>query len=219
MGLLAAACLFVTFKGQPAGEERWALVAAKEQALLDARRVFVDPAEVVELKKDQAVYVRILDLRPESDYDLFHLSQSTRVALGDLTRGAVWRAIQSAPENTVFFVVASGEALATRAFKVLRGMGVPNVYIIAGGINGWLAHYHPPICVAEKRPTSSDDEPGYAFRYAVGDRIDAARPESLARWPAPCEPQGAAHTPTDTTVAFERKVQLQRKAVVKGGCG
>ncbi len=220
-GALLALSIVLIARGQPEGERRFALVAAEEQPRLDGRRVYVSPAEVVELRKDPTLRVRILDLRSESDFNLFHLARSTRVSAGDRSAHAFVSGLQTAPDNTVFFLVGNGEEEATRAFRQLRPLGVNNLYIIEGGLNRWLDLYPAPSCVADRRPEASGEEPRYAFRLAVGDRIEAAHPGAVQRdAPIGCEAPGeATRLAAVNAIPFERKVLLQKKRVVRGGCG
>jgi len=217
-GALLALALVVAIKGQPTIEDRYSWIAEEAEQQLRDRAVFVDPAEVVDLKKDFAVSVEILDLRSEAEFNLFHIAGARRIDPGDVRDPSFVRALLAVPDNTVTFLVSSVEDDAVRAWRDLRAQGVLNLYVIAGGIEGWLERYPPPSCVAERNPSGA-----MVWRYAVGDRIPAAHP--FARWkdpPLPCavatvgEP---AHGEGVVTPGYVKKVKLQRKVAAKGGCG
>jgi uncharacterized protein len=230
--VLIGLSLVLIMQGQPSAQDRWNSIAAREDIKLAQRDVYVHPAEVVELEKDPTLYVRILDVRSESDYNLFHLGGSERVvpeSLADAGRIRQWLA---APENTVFFVVANGEVDATRAWKLLRASGLLNLYIIEGGINRWLTLYPPGPCVAERVEGGGDtrfERLAYWFHVAVGERIHSAHPYSIQTEPySICSGEsgqgngadGNGHNPAAAPrYDFVRKVKLQRKVAVKGGCG
>lgn len=115
-----------------------------------------------------------------------------------------------------------------------------NLYIIEGGINGWLDAYPPHPCVAERsaegdamRASSEGtlDEPlAWSFSASVGERIPSAHPEVFRRDPAPDCSRGDSLAPpaarawfdgraSEPIPSFTRKVALQRKVLPKGGCG
>ena len=63
-GLLALAVLTAAI-GQPSAEDRWKRIASDGDRQLRDRDVFVHPPEVVDLKKNAALFVSVLDLRDE----------------------------------------------------------------------------------------------------------------------------------------------------------
>ena len=82
------------------------------------------------------------------------------------------------PPTTVTFLVGNGEAAALAAWKHLTAQGVPNLYVIEGGVNRWLERYPVDACVAE-RVGKADGRDGQAWRflYATGSTQPAAWPE------------------------------------------
>ena len=229
-GVLLLLAIFTAFKGQPAVEDRWNWMAAEKQPMIDNREIYVEPAEVVELKKDITVLVDIIDLRSEAEYNLFHLSESRRVDAGRAVSPAFVRSLLAAPDNAVVFLLANGEKSATDVWKQLKAQGVLNLYIVAGGINGWLERYPLPECVARKKAGAVEDEPAYDFSYAVGEHNASAHPylPRFDKLPA-CviSVQKNSDSPANSTY-FEaesaehlkdRKVKLSKKVVAKGGCG
>jgi rhodanese-related sulfurtransferase len=224
VGLVALGFL-LAFRGQPSAEEKWHFVAAREGAKLERREAYVNPAEVVELEKDPTLYVRILDVRDESDYNLFHLTGSERLSPETIAAPGVVRSLISVPENTVYFLVSNDEEAATRAWQLLKGSGLLNLYIVEGGINRWLAMYPLDPCVARRREGGGHpgrEELNFEFQLAVGERDDSAHPYTVHREPfAPCpvRSDGQSHIASFPDYRFVRKVQLERKVAVKGGCG
>jgi hypothetical protein len=226
---LVAVAAAVMVKGQPTTDERWRWISAKAGAELDGRAVFSDPREVVELKKDLSVYVNVIDLRSEADFNRFHLEGARRVPASGVEDAAFVRELLGAPEGTITFLVANGEAPAVEAWKRLRALGALNLYIIDGGINRWLELYPLPACVAEATGKASGADPlNYAFRYAVGERAQSAHPQLDRREPLPAgcpmPDVTAAHGEhvvhaTPPAPAYTKKVKLQKKTSAKGGCG
>jgi rhodanese-related sulfurtransferase len=229
-GVLFAVAGAAAIVGQPSADRRWELQAAELQPRLEDRAVYVHPMEVAELTQDTAIYVRVLDLRPQRQFNWFHLRNATRVTLDRLRDPAYAKSLKALPANTVLFTVSNDDVLAAEGWRLLAAQGVPNVYVVEGGINRWLTIFPPPPCLAAPRsgPRAVED-PAFAFFRSVGDCCNSAYPEvKHKQLPVDCylgaHPDSAAHSgagtraPDAPEVPFERKVQLQKKAAVRGGC-
>jgi rhodanese-related sulfurtransferase len=219
--LLALGAGLALLHGQPDGDARFAQ-SPELQKLVAERAVFVSPAEVVALRKDLNLRVDVLDLRDEPAFNLFHVAHAERVVDAELEQHERLRAMQEAGPNVVTFLVGESEAEALSAFRRLRTQGVLNLYVIDGGMERWLELYPAPACVASR------GAPGerWRFRYATGASLPSASPElPFSRsFRVPCEhdegePAREAHGFGWPEHAFERRVKLQTKALVKGGCG
>ncbi|MGC4000912.1 MAG: rhodanese-like domain-containing protein [Anaeromyxobacter sp.] len=226
-GALLLAAAAVAANGQPTPQQVFARLGPAAQAELESRAVVVDPAEVVALRKDLTVQVVVLDLRDEHQFLLFHVGGARRVGPEQLLAPGTVKQLLDQPASTVTFLVGTGEAQALEAWKGLKGLGVPNLYVIEGGMNGWLERYAVPTCVAAPSTAAAagaSDVPRWQFAHATGDQLPASWPE-LSRSGAfrtPCgEPiaQGGHEGITWPEHAFTKKVKLQTRTVVKGGCG
>jgi hypothetical protein len=229
-GALLAASLVLVVRGDPTPGERWSWTAPEVKRSVEERAVFVHPAEVVALRGDLSVRTQILDLREERDFNLFHLGGARRVDAGALLRAPELDRLLEKPATTVTFLAANGEAAALDAWKGLRALGVQNLYVVEGGMNRWLELYAVPACVAERAAAPAagghGDAPAFRFAYATGDTQPAAWPERRASrsFRTPCgsalssqaEGHGGASWPS---YDFTKRVKLQSKAAVKGGCG
>jgi rhodanese-related sulfurtransferase len=227
--LLAVAGL-AALRGQPSADRRWELVAADNAAKLETRAVYADPREVAELAQDTGVYTRILDLRSEAHYNLFHPKHAVNLSPNELRDPAILKSLRALPANTAVFTLSNDEAVATEGWRLLVAEGVQNVYIVEGGINGWLTTFPPLPCLAEaKEGPRKPESLAFTFFRAVGDCCDSARPEiSYRRLPFDCylsaNPASPGHSAagvvaTPAAAEFEHKVKLTKRAVVKGGCG
>jgi hypothetical protein len=222
---LAGLAVVVLARGQPGPEKRWSFMAPEAQKRIDDRSIFVSPAEVVALRQDPAVTVRVLDLRSEHDFNLFHLGGAERVDSAQLMSPAILRPLQEQLASSVTFLVGNGETAALAAYKAVKSQGVTNLYVIEGGVNRWLELYPVPECVAERPPglVAIGDTLAYRFAYAAGESLPAARPELLVsqQFRAPCGDWMAASKRHSAWSAhtFTKKVQLEVKKIVKGGCG
>ena len=121
----------------------------------------IHPAELVELRRDLTLSVRVLEVRDEADFNRFHLSGSRRISLGDTEDPGVVRQLLAESDRTVWVVVGNRERAATEAWKRLVAQGLVNVYILDGGIAGWLGAYPLDPCIARadaaRTPAEDDD--------------------------------------------------------------
>ena len=189
--------------GQPTVEDRWNSVAEEKEALLIERAVQIHPGELLELIHDDKLRVVMLDVRNEVDYNLFHILDSTHVSLSEITNPEFVEQLHLEPANTVFVTMSNDEAQATEAWKLLQAESVPNVYLLEGGINNWVAIFGDDDLTSKFNKGAGDDELYYIFDTAVGSRYAAAEPDPHAQ-----------------ELEFEHKVQLETKrAPTSGGCG
>jgi rhodanese-related sulfurtransferase len=222
-GTLIAAAVLVAVIGQPSPDQRWNR-SPKLQELVRSRAIFVDPAEVAALRKDIGVEVQVIDLRSEHDFNLFHVGEARRADPETLETPEALKALRDRPTASVAFLVSNGEEVALGAWKRLQALGVPNLYVIEGGMNHWLERYPVPTCVGT-RIAAAAEEPRWQFAYATGASLPSAWPEleTSRGFKVPCEEPishaAAEHGARWPTVAFTKRVKLQSKAAVKGGCG
>jgi rhodanese-related sulfurtransferase len=174
-----AAATGLLLKGQPTLEDKLQARAPELEARLKAREVQIDPAELLDVLNNYNTGLRILDVRDEADYNLFHIVDSVRVTPGQI-RDPAW--VRTLPAETVFVLVSNDEQRAAGAWKLLAVQNVPNLYLLAGGINAWLDLYSgkpakagvPGDAVAGGR---ADDHLRHRFSAALGSRHPAADPD------------------------------------------
>jgi uncharacterized membrane protein YedE/YeeE/rhodanese-related sulfurtransferase len=228
-GGLAAASLVLALRGSPTPADLWGRASADVRRLVDERAVFVDPAEVVALRKDLSVQTAILDLRDEHDFNLFHIGGARRTSPDALLSRAGYKPLLDATASTVTFLVGNGEASALSTWKALKALGVPNLYVLEGGINRWLERYPLPECVATRVavPAVDADPLAYRFFLAAGEGAPPARPElptsrsfrTSCVLPVSTLAEHGSHEIAWPEYAFTKRVKLQTKVAVKGGCG
>jgi rhodanese-related sulfurtransferase len=222
---ILAVAVVVAIKGQPTLTQRWARMSAQEEAKLDQRDVYVHPGEVADLMANAGMAVSILDVRAEQDFNLFHLANAHRVDPAEVASPAFLSALKQAAEGTVFFLVSNDERDATAAYKTLRSAGAMNLYIVEGGINGWLDAFGIDPCVATPLPKGAieTEQLRYAFARAIGEKTAAAHPGCPCKeLPVACDrpatelAEGHEHA---AKPAYTPKVKLQKKSKPHGGCG
>lgn len=198
--LVAIATIII---GQPTNADRWAKLEASEGARLANREVQIHPAELLSVIHDTSLNVIMLDVRDEADFNLFHIQDAQHVAAAEVI--ALAPALLEEPANTVIVVMSNDEAAATTAWQQLKAESVPSVYILEGGINGWLATFATEEFKAEAtRAAVGSDELGYEFAAALGSRYEFAEPDP--------------HNYEE--LLFTPKVKLEiKRGASGGGCG
>lgn len=200
-GALTLAAVAVMVIGQPTTADRWNVISAEKEQLLQDRAVQIHPGELLATMHEHKVKLIMLDVRSEADYNLFHLRDARRVDFEELPELA--SEFQLEPSNTVFVLMSNGETAATEAWKILAAESVPNIYILEGGINAWLAVFAEEDQGIQSLSISVDDHYQYIFNAALGSGYHAARPH-----------------PEDYQLEYTPKIQLQnRKGPSGGGCG
>jgi rhodanese-related sulfurtransferase len=174
--LIGAGLLLVR---EPSLETKLARIEPDLNAKLKGRQVQIDSAELVDLTYNFNTGLRIIDVRDEAEYNLFHIMDAQHATLAEF-RDSEW--VKRLPEETVFVLVSNDEKRATEAWKLLSAQGVLNLYILEGGINYWLDLYDPKTetLSQEKSPAprpKGDDTLRHKFTAALGSRHPAADPD------------------------------------------
>ena len=197
--VLAAVLLVI---GQPTNEDRWKGIAAENQPKLEQREVQIAPAELLKNMNDSKIKMVLLDVRDERYFNLFHIQGAMHVPLDQVQDKAA--ELQFELANTVFVTISNDEVAATEAWKTLKAESVPNIYILEGGINAWLATYGGDSFTEEDKVSMRQaDQLAYKFHAATGSRHPAAEPV-----------EGFLD------LKFEPKIILElKRAPTTGGCG
>lgn len=201
LALLAAALgVGLAIRGEPGPEELARMKRAALDARIETRAVHLDPAEVLELVHDRRVPVDLFDLRSEADYNLFHLLDAQRVPPERFADPARWPRMRPL---ALKILIANDEAEAERVWRWLEASGVRGAYVLAGGVNLWLAVFRDGQEGA--RPAAEGDgRLRHRFEAALGARHPFARPERSAV----------------AGRAFEEKAEMLTTVVeLAGGCG
>ena len=199
--LLVAGTVLVM--GQPDAADKWAQIAPEKEAVLASRAVQIHPGELLGSLGDDKLNVVMLDVRPEADYNLFHLRGARNVAPDELP-ALVPQLLAEPAGSTVVALMSNDEAAASAAWKMLTAESVPNVYILEGGVNNWIKTFAATDPAITPTPSpGGDDRMDYEFAAALGGRYEAARPN-----------------PREWELEFTPKIQLQRqRSPSGGGCG
>ncbi len=202
-GFPVLAALLVLVLGDPTPAEKWNRIALEKEALLSARAVQIHPGELLASIADDTLRVIMLDVRPETDYNLFHIQGARRADLDEIHGIAQELLLDPNINQTVIVVMSNDETAATEAWKMLQAESVPNVYILSGGVNNWLSIFAAEEEGIEPHPDAGDDQLRYTFTAARGANWEAANP-----------------FPHEWELEYEPKIKLERKkGPSSGGCG
>lgn len=171
---------------------------------LARREMQISPAELFTTLHDQKLKPVMLDVRPEAQYNLFHIRGAQNIQVSELPTYAKELIAEYAP-NRVIVVMSNDETNATQAWKVLVAERVSNVYILEGGLNNWIAFFGAEDRNIEGKVASpANDQLEYIFPAALGDRYECSDPSPIKF----------------EELEFEPKIQLQLKRDKSGGgCG
>ena len=210
---LFALAVGVVLIGSPSIEERYNKlefsremdkqnVTLNGDAMLEQRLVQITPAELFKTVYNQNVNLIMLDVRPESDYNLYHLNGALNVPLDKLP-GIIPDLLTEPPANSVFVLMSNDETAATEAWKQLVASSVPNVYILEGGINNWIAFFGENEDF-QSASSVAEDQLGYIFQAALGSSYES------------CDPDPTRYEELE----FEARIKLELKRDKSGGgCG
>ncbi|MBI5839429.1 MAG: YeeE/YedE family protein [Chloroflexi bacterium] len=211
---LLAAAVFVVVIGSPSLEDKYNKLTFHREVeglqvtytaddMLANRLVFITPAEAFKSKYNQAMKPVYLDVRSEADYNLYHIEDAVNVPLDRLTE-VIPVLLSEPPANTVFILMSNDETAAIEAWKTLVASSVPNVYILEGGVNNWIAFFGADDESLQPAPQASDDQLKFIFPAALGDRYESCSP-------SPIEYEN---------LEFVSKIKLELKRDKSGGgCG
>jgi len=171
--------------------------------MLENRLVFITPAEAFHSKYNQSINPVYLDVRSESDYNLYHMEDAVNIPMESI-EDVVPVLLTEPPANTVYIVMSNDETAAVDAWKILVASTVPNVYILEGGVNNWIAFFGAEDEALQSAPNPAPDQLAYIFPAALGDNYES------------CDPSPVEYEDLE----FEEKIVLELKRDKSGGgCG
>jgi rhodanese-related sulfurtransferase len=201
-GTLLASAFVVMWIGQPDTNDRWHDLEDEKAPLLADRSVQIHPGEVLTLMRDDRINLVLLDVRDESDYNLFHILDAANVPTHKIPSHL--NDFRGKAANTVFVVMSNDEKAATEVWKTMVAESVLNVYILEGGLNNWITTFaEADFKTANALVTHKDDVLAYTFSSALGSRYPMANPN-----------------PDVFQLEYTPKVKLQgARGGKSGGCG
>jgi hypothetical protein len=144
-----------------------------------------------------------VDVRSESDYNLYHIEGAVNVP-AERVDEVIPLLLSEPPTNSVFILMSNDETAAVDTWKTLVASAVPNVYILEGGVNNWIAFFGTENEPLRAVQNPAPDQLAYVFPAALGDRYES------------CDPNPIEYEDLE----YEAKIELQLKRDKSGGgCG
>jgi len=200
-GALLLVGAVVMLIGQPTSADRWDKIAFESEAKLAAREVQIHPGELLDTMHNHKLKLIMVDVRSESEYNLFHIENALNIPLEKLAASMADFHLEQS--NVVFVLMSNDEEAATQAWRQLVADSVINVYILEGGINNWISVFGEYDTAIQPKPTATPDALDYAFTAAMGSNYHAARPQ-----------------PGEIKLEYTPKIKLDTQTGPKGGgCG
>ncbi len=222
-GALFALALVVVFIGNPSTEDKYVKatitrtmpevqadgtvkeiqVKYSAEAALAQRLVQITPEELFKTRYDQTVILTMIDVRLEADYNLFHVHGAINLPSAEL-KSHIPDLLTTSAVNAIYVVMSNDETLATQAWRLLTAEGLPNVYLLEGGINHWITVFGETDPEILPISVTTDETLKFQFPSALGDRYECSDPSPIE----------------NEHIEFEPKIQLQIKRDKSGGgCG
>jgi rhodanese-related sulfurtransferase len=167
---------------------------------IEGREIYVQLGVALHTMHDHKINLVMLDVRDEADLNLFPIGDARRVELDELQK--IVPELHLGPANTVFILMSNDEVSSTEACTVLVAESVPSVYVLEGGVNGWLATFAEEEPGIAPLPLAADEKLEDVFAAALGAACKAAAPD-----------------PDHDQFEVEPKIKLEmRGAPTGGGC-
>ncbi len=136
-GILLAVAALVWTIGQPDPIRKWKIMEKKYSGQLATRAVFIHPLEYVKTNNESTIKLITLDLRPNKDFEAFHLSGSENVKMDDLFNAKFVSPLAQLPPQGVVVLIANNDTISIKAWQYLKVQGVINLYILENGLHNW----------------------------------------------------------------------------------
>ena len=137
--VLATGALLAGDAHPPAASEARRRMLADE---IEREGDHVTALELAAWIRDRRPGLRVIDVRPDSEYRAYHVPTAERMTLADVV-AARW------PAGGTVVLYSEGGAHAAQAWVLLRGAGVRDVYFLRGGILEWQDEVMQPATSTE----------------------------------------------------------------------
>jgi len=198
-GLAVCSATAIALIGQPTLQDKVQASAGELDTVIQSRSIHLDPAEVNQLMHDSQVRLQLLDVRPEAAFNVFHLRDARRVGLADMHQLASHPKFDT---KALKVFIAADEADAEQAWRYATAAGIPNIYVLEGGVNLWLTVFRDQETQARTADAGRALKAG--FYAALGDRVAFAFPALAA---------------SEGRVFDSKAKRLSKATKPAGGCG
>jgi rhodanese-related sulfurtransferase len=132
---LGVGAMFVSDPQPPAASEAGRRLLATE---IEREADHVTALELAAWIRERRPRLRVVDVRPDSEYQAYHVPTAERMSLAEVAEAPF-----TAGETVVLY--SEGGAHAAQAWVLLRGSGMRDVYFLRGGILEWMDEVMQPM--------------------------------------------------------------------------
>jgi rhodanese-related sulfurtransferase len=140
---------------------------------------YFTPDEVADLLVNKDPSIQLIDIRPQDEYDKFHLTGAINIPLSDLLNDEYKDLLDQDVKQNIFYSNSTVDA--NEAWMITRQLGYLNNYVLMGGLNYWAETIMNPIPPANTTP--DEEIAKYHFRMGAGQALGGAQPESTLETP------------------------------------
>ncbi len=160
---------------------------------------YFSPDEVADLLINKDPSIQLIDVRPQDEFDKFHLPGAINIPIADLLNDEYRDVLDQDVKQNILY--SNGTINANEAWMITRQLGYLNNYVLMGGLNYWAETIMNPIPPAN---TSPDEEIAkYQFRKGAGTALGGGKLEEA----------------DETSVKIDKPIiKRPKKKRVQGGC-
>ena len=123
--------------GSPTRPTRGSVDVTELARIVEQEEDHVTAVELAKWIREAKRGLRIVDIRPDSEFDELHIPGATRIPLGELAR-------MTLDSAGTYVLYSEGGTHAAQAWFLLRARGVRNVFFLRGGFYDWLEQVMNP---------------------------------------------------------------------------
>ena len=135
--------------GTPSREVRGSVDVARLAEIVEREDDHVTAVELARWIRDDKAGLRVIDIRPDSEYGEFHIPGAKRVPLGEIAR----MPLDSA---ATYVLYSEGGTHAAQGWFLLKARGAEHAFFLRGGLYEWLENVMSPRVASSTPPATRD---------------------------------------------------------------
>jgi rhodanese-related sulfurtransferase len=127
--------------------------------------------EVAKMIIERDPLLKLVDVRPKSEYEQYSLTKAFNLPLDSLINPATKEFFLMGKENIVFY--SNDDLTSDQAWVIAKRLGYKNIYVLKGGLNNWFNTIILPTAPPESASTEELNQ--YAFRQGASMYFTGAK--------------------------------------------
>jgi rhodanese-related sulfurtransferase len=193
-GVLAA------IAGSPTRATRGSVDVTELARIVEHEEDHVTAVELAKWIRDNKAGLRVLDVRSDSEFTVFHVPTATRVPLGETARMPL-------DSGATYVLYSEGGTHAAQGWFFLRARGAKHAYFLRGGLYEWLEQVMNPK-VASTTPQAERDSIR-AITLWFGGHMEVVDPAKATTPPSVLDGELSAPHTSDTQTSIQK---IRRRA-------